>query len=200
MQIYLLRHGETAYNVEKRYQGTRDIPLSPQGRAALHKAQLEPAVVYVSPLCRARETASILFPFAQQKVIPAFREMCFGIFEGRTYREMERDPEYLAWVGEDCRGACPGGESRDAFSARTCQAFCEVLQQAFLSPQEPLVILAHGGTQMAILEAFGRPQRDYYSWCAPNASGFLLTVDAAQWNQENILFCERCLVWGKDGF
>ena len=35
MKIYLLRHGETAYNVEKRYQGIMDIPLSPKGRAEL---------------------------------------------------------------------------------------------------------------------------------------------------------------------
>lgn len=35
MKVYLLRHGQTEYNVDKRYQGTRDIPLSEKGRAAL---------------------------------------------------------------------------------------------------------------------------------------------------------------------
>ena len=38
MLIYLLRHGLTAYNAEKRYQGQRDIPLSPEGRAQLRRA------------------------------------------------------------------------------------------------------------------------------------------------------------------
>ena len=38
MKVYLLRHGQTEYNVDKRYQGTRDIPLSEKGRAALRRA------------------------------------------------------------------------------------------------------------------------------------------------------------------
>ena len=62
MKIYLLRHGQTEYNEQKRYQGTRDIPLSEKGRACLRQADLEPAEVYVSPLSRAVETAQILFP------------------------------------------------------------------------------------------------------------------------------------------
>ena len=42
MKIYLLRHGETAYNVDHRYQGVTDIPLSPAGLAALKQAGLLP--------------------------------------------------------------------------------------------------------------------------------------------------------------
>ena len=55
MTIYLLRHGQTEYNVEKRYQGTRDIPLSDAGRAQLRPADFEPEKVFVSPLSRAVE-------------------------------------------------------------------------------------------------------------------------------------------------
>ena len=102
MTIYLLRHGQTEYNVEKRYQGTRDIPLSDAGRAQLRPADFEPEKVFVSPLSRAVETARILFPNAALETIPDFREMCFGIFEGRNYVEMEHDADYLAWVREPC--------------------------------------------------------------------------------------------------
>ena len=42
MKIYLLRHGVTIYNTEKRYQGQRDIPLSTQGRAQLRRADFTP--------------------------------------------------------------------------------------------------------------------------------------------------------------
>ena len=45
MLIYLLRHGLTAYNAEKRYQGQRDIPLCPAGRAQLRQADLRPAIL-----------------------------------------------------------------------------------------------------------------------------------------------------------
>ena len=108
MKVYLLRHGQTEYNVDKRYQGTRDIPLSEKGRAALRRADIEPDTVYVSPLCRAVDTARVLFPAARLVPVHDLREMCFGIFEGRNYVEMERDPDYLAWVGDDCMGRCPG--------------------------------------------------------------------------------------------
>ena len=59
MIIYLLRHGTTQYNVEKRYQGQRDIPLSEEGRARVRRADFTTDVVYVSPLTRARQTAQI---------------------------------------------------------------------------------------------------------------------------------------------
>ena len=129
MKVYLLRHGQTEYNVDKRYQGTRDIPLSEKGRAALRRADIEPDTVYVSPLCRAVDTARVLFPAARLVPVHDLREMCFGIFEGRNYVEMERDPDYLAWVGDDCMGRCPGGESRAEFSDRTCAAFASLVDE-----------------------------------------------------------------------
>ena len=89
MLIYLIRHGATRYNEEHRYQGLTDVPLSPAGRAALRQADFSPEVVYVSPLSRARETAAILFPTAEQIVVPGFREMDFGVFEGRTAARSE---------------------------------------------------------------------------------------------------------------
>lgn len=61
MKIYLLRHGETAYNVDHRYQGVTDIPLSPTGLAALKQADFLPKTVYVTPLKRTKQTAEILF-------------------------------------------------------------------------------------------------------------------------------------------
>ena len=57
MNIYLLRHGETEYNKQKRYQGTLDIPLNAEGLARLQKAPIAARVVYISPLIRARRTA-----------------------------------------------------------------------------------------------------------------------------------------------
>ncbi|MBM6829808.1 histidine phosphatase family protein [Anaerotignum lactatifermentans] len=181
MKIYLLRHGETAYNVDKRYQGTRDIPLSPKGRDALIPADISPKKVYVSTLCRAVETAKILFPASQLILEADLREMCFGIFEGRNYIEMEKDPEYLAWVGNDCKGRCPGGETREEFTARTCAVFCRLMEEAFREAAAELVIMAHGGTQMALMEQYALPQMDYYHWCGPNGGGYVLTAEKAEW-------------------
>ena len=112
MNIYLLRHGETEYNKQKRYQGTLDIPLSAEGLARLQKAPISPKVVYISPLIRARHTAEILFPDAKLVEVEDLKEMCFGVFQGRNYIEMEKDPDYIAWVGEDCTAAAPAARPR----------------------------------------------------------------------------------------
>lgn len=194
--IYLLRHGETAYNAEKRYQGVRDIPLSDAGRAKLRRADFSPRTVYVSPLCRARESASILFPTAAQTVVPGLREMCFGAFEGRNYEEMEHDPAYRAWVDGGCMGRCPGGESRVEFSERVCAAFERLADAAVRAGENTLVIAAHGGTQMAVLERYTVPRRDYYAWCAPNGGGYILCAD--RWQSEKTLELVREVRYEKD--
>ena len=62
MTVYLIRHGQTQGNLERRYIGSTDQPLCPQGREALEGREM-PSVdgLYVSPLLRCRQTAAILF-------------------------------------------------------------------------------------------------------------------------------------------
>ena len=186
MLIYLLRHGLTQYNAEKRYQGQRDIPLSEAGRALLRKADIHPKTVYITPLCRTRQTAEILFPDAQLVPVDGLKEMCFGSFEGRNFIEMEKDPEYQAWVQANCESSCPDGERKEDFSNRICAAFSALVDKALADGEEMLVILAHGGTQMAAMERYALPHKDYYEWCAPNAGGFVL--DARDWAEKRVLY------------
>ncbi len=68
MLIVLLRHGETAYNAQRRYQGKSDIPLSARGRARLRAADFAPEVVFVTALRRTAQTAATIFPGARQAV------------------------------------------------------------------------------------------------------------------------------------
>lgn len=185
MLIYLIRHGETVYNTEKRYQGSADIPLSPAGRATLHRADFDPDIVWTSPLTRAVETAQIIFPSSRIIPIQGLREMDFGAFEGRNANEMEQDADYRAWVDGRCVGRCPGGESMEEFAARTCPAFAALVQDALAQKREQLVVVAHGGTQMAVLGLLSRPVRDYYRWMAPNGGGYILKTDA--WEGERPL-------------
>ena len=185
MFVYLLRHGLTEYNAEKRYQGQRDIPLSAAGLAQLRRADIDPKVVYISTLQRTEQTARVLFPEAKLIAVDGLKEMNFGSFEGRNYVEMEHDPDYLAWVAANCESRCPDGERKDQFSQRICTAFAALVDQALTDGEPMLVILAHGGTQMAALERFALPHRDYYEWCGPNAGGFVL--DARDWADKRVL-------------
>ena len=123
MLIYLLRHGLTEYNAQKRYQGQRDIPLSAEGLSQLRRADIDPKVVYITPLQRTAQTARVLFPEAELVVVKDLQEMCFGSFEGKNYVEMEHDADYQAWVQANCESKCPDGERKDDFSNRICSAF-----------------------------------------------------------------------------
>ena len=192
MLICLLRHGLTEYNSQRRYQGVLDIPLSPAGRAALCRADISPRRVYVSPLVRTGETAALLFPGAEQVVVSDLREMDFGAFEGRSAQEMARDPDYRAWVEGGCLAPCPGGEGREEFSARTCAAF----ERLMALGEDPLVVVAHGGTQMALLERYGSPPRPYHQWLGKNGGGFLLRAD--RWAEEKKLELVREICYTRE--
>lgn len=185
LRLELIRHGATALQAEHRYQGVTDAPLSAEGRAALHAAEDLPTRVIVTPLRRTQETAEILFPGIPQIVVPGLQEMNFGQFEGRNYIEMEHDPEYLAWVDGMCLGQCPGGESKADYLQRVTTAFTALLDQALVEHWQDLVIVAHGGTHMALLEQFGAEQRDYYAWQLPCGHGYLL--DASAWQPDRRL-------------
>ncbi len=193
-----MRHGETEYNTQKRYQGWRDIPLSEKGRAELVRADFSPAVVYISPLVRAEQTAQELFPDAELRVIEGLKEMRFGVFEGRSYIDMEHDPDYIAWIGSDGLVKIPGGESKAEFCRRTCATVAELIDKALAAGEKQLVIMAHGGTQMAVMEQYAMPKKDYYDWCGPNAGGYICAVDPAQWAEKRLIQYLRTVQYTED--
>lgn len=131
MQAVLIRHGRTPGNDERRYIGRTDESLSARGKEEAEKAvrDFKQKKVYVSPLKRARETAAILFPNAEQIILPGLRETDFGIFEGKTADEMADDADYRAWVDGMCLGTCPGGESRADVTRRAVEAFEEAVRE-----------------------------------------------------------------------
>lgn len=184
MEIILIRHGLTAGNLQKRYVGRTDEPLCREGINALQKAGAFPEIpqVVVSPMLRARQTASLLFPNADQLVVEDLREMDFGAFEGRTADEMALDPAYRAWVEGNCQGICPGGEGIAAFSFRTLSAFDQAVRQAILSGKSRLVIVAHGGTLMAVMDKYATPKGAYWDWHVPPLKGWRANLEDAAWD------------------
>ena len=173
-EILLLRHGRTEGNALGRYNGRTDEPLSPEGRAALAEKRFDfpaPATVCVTRLTRTRETAAILFPGARQITVPGLREMDFGDFEGRSFRDMEHDAAYRAWVDSGCLAPIPNGESRAVFTARIAASLRALLRT---DKSDRLTIVAHGGTLMAVCSVFVDPARDYFAWQPKNGGGYLL--------------------------
>ena len=170
MTVFLLRHGQTRGNLERRYVGSTDEPLCPQGRKALEGVRPPEAdFLYVSPLLRCRETAALLYPGMEQIVVPGFRETAFGAFEGHTYEELKEDPAYQTWL--DSAGAVPppGGEAKEAVRQRVTEAFLAIA--AHRGREDRAALVVHGGTIMTLLEAFEASRR-FYDWQAPNGGGW----------------------------
>lgn len=162
LRLLAIRHGATEWSRERRYAGSQDIPLSPEGRrqcAALAQA-LTPtpiAVLYASPLARARQSAEpIASALGIDVAIEAdFREMCFGDWEGLTQDEVTRRfPEhYEVWRTAPERFAPPGGETLGAVAERVMRGLGE-LRAAHRG--ETVVLVSHGVvTRLIVLAALG---------------------------------------------
>lgn len=120
--------------------------------------------VYVSPALRARQTAGILFPGREQIVVLQFAEMDFGIFEGRSADEMKEDPQYRSWVDSMCEAPIPQGECKAEYTERVTERFCKIVEDAFHRGRRRVLIVAHGGTQMVVMERFCVERRPYWTW------------------------------------
>lgn len=150
MFIYLVRHGETDWNLQRRIQGSTDIPLNDTGRAQARStgallARRQWNGIFASPLSRAMETAEIIAGATGLPAplpIPAVAERNYGIAEGRTAEEI--DAVYSADV------EVPGRETREAVVERVVPALVMLGQEHH---GESIIVVAHGGVIAAVLAA-----------------------------------------------
>lgn len=184
MTVYLIRHGQTQGNLERRYIGSTDEPLCPQGREALRGSHM-PAVdrVFISPMRRCRETAAICFPDMEQEIIPDLRETDFGAFEGRTYEELKDDPAYRNWLDSSGEVPPPGGESKAQVRRRVAGAFRSIVERC--GPEDRIALVVHGGTIMTLLEAL-EPSHQFYAWQSPNGGGW-----SCRWEGDALVDVEK---------
>src|SRR4030043_385959 len=135
--IYLVRHGQTAWNKEEIFRGRADISLNEIGfrEAELVGEYLKGKdihVIYSSPLSRARETARRIAQVFNLKVQPleGITDMSFGKWEGRPLKEVQiHDRElYRQWIEQPHLLKLPGGESLDEVRVRAMAALEEVIQ------------------------------------------------------------------------
>ncbi|MCA0303620.1 MAG: histidine phosphatase family protein [Proteobacteria bacterium] len=154
--LYLLRHGETAWNTERRMQGRKDSALTERGRAqALAmgrtlKAELArapgPTLFLRSPLGRVRETSEIVgrelgLAASDWRDDPRLAELGYGDWEGFSWPEIEvTHPTALADWRADPHGYCPpGGETHAELRQRSEQLLAEVVATG-----QRTVIVGHG--------------------------------------------------------
>jgi 2,3-bisphosphoglycerate-dependent phosphoglycerate mutase len=162
-ELLFIRHGETDWNRQQRFQGQIDVPLNATGQAQAARLgqRLADEVGYTlisSDLTRAQQTAAPLAAAWQQTplLVPGLREQSFGVLEGLDAPTIQREHAALwqQWLAHDGSFTLPGGESLQQFHARVMHAVAGLIaqQQAQDQAQQPgqrlgqrLAIVTHGG-------------------------------------------------------
>jgi broad specificity phosphatase PhoE len=164
--IFLARHGESDWNVEKRFQGHSDRPLTERGREQAHAlANLVGSekidAVYTSPLSRARETAEIVAARAglEAVALPELREVDTGSWSGLSRADVEaRFPEgFTRWRSGG--SGWEDGESYEEMAERVIGALRKIAED---HPNGRVLVISHGGPIRAIhAAAEGLAIKDY---------------------------------------
>jgi len=176
LRIFLVRHGQTPWTAEGRYQGATDIPLDGRGiRQAKAVARVlrseSPDRIYTSTLKRARETARWIARAAKLRPIADHRlnEIHFGEWEGMSFKQMAKtqDPVFRKWREGKLRRA-PGGESISSLARRVGQFFKAITK---CDTNETLVVVSHSGpTKMILLKALKAERSSIWSFRIEPAS------------------------------
>ena len=160
--LLLIRHGLTEGNVRRWYYGALDLPLCPEGADALQSAAaagLYPPIngrrIVTSGLLRTEQTLRLLYGEQPHEQWAELREVSFGVFEGKSYDELNGRADYEAWVtGDWFRNVPPGGESFAQAESRILTGLARMRAQ----PEELLAVV-HGGTILTICRRFFRRRK-----------------------------------------
>ncbi|HEX5852465.1 MAG TPA: histidine phosphatase family protein [Solirubrobacteraceae bacterium] len=177
--IYLARHGQTAYNLEGRFQGQQAVPLDDTGRAQAHELAERAAAhhfhaLWCSPLLRARETADIVAARIglEPREDARLMETDAGDWTDCSFQEVRAQAQerFDAFVACDPAFAFPGGESFAAQEERVCAALEEIERHGEL----PALVVCHG---MVIRAALYRRSGHRMEGVTRVANGALVPLD-----------------------
>ncbi|SEP99485.1 alpha-ribazole phosphatase [Lachnospiraceae bacterium NE2001] len=181
-KVYMIRHGKTPGNIEKRYIGSRtDEELSLDCIKEIQdklssKMLLTPDDVdriCTSPMRRAIQTAELLFDDPDIQIVEALKEIDFGVFEGKNYEELNGNEIYQSWIDSNGTMDIPEGEGRDAFIKRSYEGFLDALGDR--SIDETIAIVCHGGNIMSVMSRL--TGEDYYDFMTETLGGYILELE-----------------------
>lgn len=192
MLIFFIRHGLTDWNIQRRFQGTLDIPLNSAGiaqaqTAAARCAQLGFERIYHSTLARAAQTAQIIADASGAPLYPhtGFNEVCLGVFQGLNHEQAkEQYPEgYAQYFADRINGAPPEGESLYQVQQRALKALSLIEEDA--KGCERIAVVSHGALLKALLGAIaGIPLTNYA--CYDVSNGSISVVESKEGNRRLI--------------
>ena len=182
VKITWIRHGMTRANQEKKKKSFFNAP----------------EFLYASPMKRCVQTAEILFR-RKPVLIPEWKEMDFGQFEGKNYEELKDNPDYQKWIDSNGTLPFPGGEPREQFIRRSMEGFDRMMSDILIKSEKntriqngtetqdlknnceteiPVVAVVHGGTIMAVLSSL--TGGEYFDFQVKNGEGYETVLEWIQ--------------------
>ena len=193
MELYIVRHGKTIWNKERRLQGSIDIELAEEGIEAaelLHDQLISSNItfdrIYSSPLKRAKKTAEIIRGLNDTDIIIDQRlgEISFGVEEGAFYADWDRpDSPYFPFFNRPGDYVPPEkGESLEQLFERTKNFIQQEIEPQYESAKK-ILIVAHGALNSAIMCYLeNRTKADFWGpGLQQNGQATVFTYDGKSW-------------------
>lgn len=183
--IYLIRHGTTEANIDRKYYGSTDIPLANEGIDLITELTLagkypkaDGATLYTTGLLRTEQTFFLIYGCKDHEEIIELREYNFGDFEMKTHNELEGNPGYEAWMA-DKNGLtpCPNGESPMDFRTRVSAGFAKILEKYKKpsSQDQKSILVCHGGVISIIMGiCFPKAGKNIFQWQPEPGRGYVI--------------------------
>ncbi len=161
IRLLLVRHGETDWNQQSRYQGQIDISLNENGKLQSEKVaefikNVSIDKAYSSSLLRAKETAEIILQQHQGiklELNDGFKEIIHGFWEGKLETEIQQEfpGELQRWRETPEQFQMPAGENFQQVWQRTVEVYESIVKEALAEKLNTVLIVAHGGTNQILL-------------------------------------------------
>lgn len=188
-KLYLIRHGETEWNIQNRYQGNTDIPLSFVGKMqaqaiANRMKNFEIDAIYSSDLSRAYDTAQYI---AKEKnidvqIIPQLKEINFGEWEGFTISELEKiyGDDYKRFFLEPHKYPFPGEGTMEAVQMRIKKALDRITSY---NENSKIMIVSHGGILKVLIMSLLNIDLSFYKsfWLGNTSLSIIDKKDSDKW-------------------
>jgi len=158
VKLFLIRHGQTNWNMEGRYQGNCDIELNSTGikqaeLASKYLSRVKFSKIYSSPLKRTMETANIVNRRTEVAIetYEDLKEVDFGKWEGLKFKEINKDyhEEYQQWLIDPYNNRPTGGESFKELTLRTTSVIDIIVAEN--TDESSVAIVTHGGVILSLL-------------------------------------------------
>lgn len=190
LTLHLIRHGQTAANLEGRFIGTTDLALTMEGADELEKLASEGiyppiSALYSSPLRRCLQSGILIYPDQSAIPVPNLAEFNFGDFEGKSGAELEDNADYKAWISG--KAEVPNGETNKDFAVRICIGLRQIVEDMLSHEINNAAVVTHGGVIMTLLDACALPRKQKFEWISDSGHGYTIKITPSLFHSSGVV-------------